>query len=174
MRKVLYIFGQLDDDDVEWLARTGTAHGWPSGSVVIQQGEGRGQLFIVLEGELEVLDERGAQLARVGVGEVVGEMSFVEARPPSATVRAAHDSLLFEVPHEMLQRQLASDAGFAARFYKAMALFLSDRLRLASSGRGGRHDDELDELDPNVLDNVSQAGARFDRLVARVHRRSFA
>jgi len=59
-----------------------------------------------------------------------------------------------------------------------LAIFLSDRLRAAThhpqrsaeSGRLSLHGDEaLDgELDSNVLDTVSQAGARFDRLMMRL------
>ncbi|MND06060.1 hypothetical protein D3C83_272110 [compost metagenome] len=47
---------------------------------------------------------------------------------------------------------------FAARFYKAVATFLSDRLRKATDP------DDDDELDDSVLDNVDRAGARFSLL----------
>lgn len=169
MRKVLYIFGQLRDDDVEWLANAGSARHFGRGVTVIQQGVDVGKLFIVLGGELTVTDARGAQLARIGVGEVVGEMSFVEARPPSASVSTLSESMLFEIPRHLLAAKLEQDAPFAARFYKALAVFLSDRLRAASSGKA---ESDEDELDPNILDNLSQAGARFDRLVQKVHRSS--
>jgi len=98
-------------------------------------------------------------------------MSFVEARPPSATVRTVTNATLFEIPRDVLNDKLARDTSFAARFYKALALFLSDRLRAASARNapGARPDDELD---PNILDNLSQAGVRFDRLVEREHRLS--
>jgi len=169
MRKVLYIFGQLRDDDVEWLASAGSARHWARGVDVIRQGTDAGKLFIVLGGELQVVGASGAELARIGVGEVVGEMSFVEARPPSASVRTLSESMLFEIPRDALSQKLDQDAPFAARFYRALAVFLSDRLRAASSGKA---DSDDDELDPNILDNLSQAGARFDRLVQRVHRSS--
>ena len=75
-----------------------------------------------------------------------------------------------------LTRRIAADPSFGCRFYRALAIFLSDRLRAATRYRGlppGEADrmrldgDEAldDELDGNVLDGVSLAGARFDRLM---------
>jgi CRP-like cAMP-binding protein len=125
----------------------------------------------VLEGELEVLDSQGRTLARIGAGEVVGEMSLIEARPPNASVRTLSGATLFELDREDLTHKLATEPPFAARLYRALALLLSDRLRAASAARSGGASEADDELDLNVLDHVSQAGARFDRLVEHVHRR---
>jgi CRP-like cAMP-binding protein len=89
---------------------------------------------------------------------VVGEMSFIDARPPSATVSAASDAVVYAVGKERLQQELEANAPFAARFYKAVATFLSDRVRMALGA------DSSGELDANVLDNLDRAGARFDAL----------
>jgi len=69
----------------------------------------------------------------------------------------------------------AEDASFAARFYRAVAVFLADRLRntVARLGYGAGQDlDEnaeyAGELDFGVLDNVHLAGARFDRMLKRL------
>lgn len=163
MRKVLFIFGQLTDTDVLWLARAGRRRRVKKGTVLIRERVPIDTLYIVLEGELDVVvgaDRR--RIARLLPGEVVGEMSFIDARPPSATVSAATDAVLFTISRAALQRELVQDAGFAARFYKAIATFLSDRVRAA----GGGGDDLVgkDEVDDNVLDNLDRAGARFGEL----------
>jgi CRP-like cAMP-binding protein len=163
MRKVLFIFGQLSDADVLWLARNGRRRRVRQGTVLIRERVPVDGLYIVLEGELDVVvgGER-RRVARLLPGEVVGEMSFIDARPPSATVIAATDGVLFAIAKAKLQQGLAGDAGFAARFYKAIATFLSDRVRDAT---GGAEDPTLkDEVDDNVLDNVDRAGARFGEL----------
>jgi CRP-like cAMP-binding protein len=165
MRKVLFIFGQLGDQDVLWLARTGRRRRVARGAVLIHEGVPVETLYILLEGELDVVV--GPQLRRVArllPGEMVGEMSFIDARPPSATVRAATEAVVCAVPKMRLQDALARDQGFAARFYKALATFLSDRVRQATAGADGTSAKEKDELDDNVLDNVDRAGARFDEL----------
>jgi CRP/FNR family transcriptional regulator, cyclic AMP receptor protein len=163
MRKVLFIFGQLTDTDVLWLARAGRRRRVKRGTVLIREGVPIDTLYIVLEGELDVsvgADRR--RIARLLPGEVVGEMSFIDARPPSATVSAATDAVVFTIARATLQRELVQDAGFAARFYKAIATFLSDRVRAA--GGGGDDAAGKDEVDDNVLDNLDRAGARFGEL----------
>ena len=164
MRKVLFIFGQLTDTDIEWLAKAGRRRRFPGNTVLIQEGGRVEALYIVLEGELVVQNGKGKEIARLGVGEIVGEMSFIEARPPSATVRAATDVVVYAVARQVLEQGLASNVAFAARFYKAVAMFLSDRVRKATAGEQGLDRDRADELADAVLDNVDRAGARFDAL----------
>src|SRR3954464_7355954 len=99
MRKVLFLFGQLNDDDVEWMLTAGVKRFVPAGGVLIEQGVPVEPAFILREGRLAVSlrPRRGPEreLARLNAGEIVGEMSFVDARPPSATVRAAEHSTVF-------------------------------------------------------------------------------
>lgn len=181
MRKVLFLFGQLSDDDVEWMTRAGNKRFLPQGEVLIRQGVPVEAVFIVLEGRLSVWltgkDGQEREIARLNAGEIVGEMSFVDSRPPSATVRGLEDSTVFAVSKAALSAKLAADLGFAARFYRALAIYLAttvrERHRALGYASGGtiavpEEDDEADELDANVLDGVSLAGERFERLVKRV------
>jgi CRP/FNR family transcriptional regulator, cyclic AMP receptor protein len=176
MRKVLFLFGQLNDDDVEWMIGSGSRQPVPRGGVLIRQGVPVDALFILLEGRLSVLlGRQEREIARLNAGEIVGEMSFVDARPPSATVKGLEDATVFAIPKALLNDKLARDLGFAARFYRALAVYLSStvRERHRMLGYGADVDldeieDDADELDPNVLDNVYLAGERFDRMVKRV------
>lgn len=171
MRKVLFLFGQLNDDDVEWMLRVGRRRPVGRGEVLIRQGVPVDALFILLEGRLAVLlGQQEREIARLNAGEVVGEMSFIDARPPSATVRGMEDSTVFAIPKTVLAAKLDRDQGFAARFYRALAIYLSTTVRERHQmllGDSAEMDDP-DELDPAVLDGVSRAGERFDRMVKRV------
>jgi CRP-like cAMP-binding protein len=181
MRKVLFLFGQLNDDDVEWMLRAGTKRYVPAGGVLIEQGMPVDSVFILLEGRLAVWlkPRRGPEreIARLNAGEIVGEMSFVDARPPSATVKAIEESTVFAISKTALNAKLAADQGFGARFYRALAIYLSTTVRERHRALGGSgvgevveegEEDEVDELDANVLDGVYLAGERFDRMVKRV------
>jgi CRP/FNR family cyclic AMP-dependent transcriptional regulator len=194
MRKVLFLFGQLDDDDVEWLIDHGTTRQLAAGEVLIRQGVPADAVFILLEGRLSVLLDRlaGREIARLNAGEIVGEMSFLDSRPPSATVRAFEESTVYAIARPLLAARLAADTGFAARFYRALAIFLATTVRerhrglvigaegaaappgaaaAAADGADGRDagdEDEDEELDANVLDNVALAGDRFSRMVKRL------
>ena len=105
-------------------------------------------------------DEAGALRGCV-VEAVVGEMSFLDSQPPSASVRAVKKSWVLAISRKSLTDKLASDMAFAARFYRALGVFLSDRLRstlgLLGYGSGQRlaEREYADEIDPDTLDNES-------------------
>jgi CRP-like cAMP-binding protein len=104
-------------------------------------------------------------------------MSFIDASPPSSTVTALQPSTVLAIPKAALSAKLEMDMRFAAHFYRAIATFLSGRLR-ATVGRLGYGDGPsvsldqdthyADELDDNVMDNVHLAGARFERILKRL------
>jgi CRP-like cAMP-binding protein len=173
MKNLLFIFGQLTDEDVEWLTKQGQRRDISGDTLVITEGEPVDDVFILLEGICVVSREVGGEIARIGIGEMIGEMSFIDASPPSASVRTGSDSLLLQVPRSILARRLETDCGFAARFYRALAMMLSDRLRDAVHARVGSRSKkegvlEPSELDPNVMEQLTRAGERFDRMLGDV------
>lgn len=172
MRKVLYILGQLDDRDVQWLAQAGIKRRVPAGHRLIEEGQPIASLYVVLEGHVAVTVRNVGAIAKLSAGEVVGEMSFVDSAPPSASVEALDGCVVLELARADLNAKLGADPLFAGRFYKAMALFLADRLRNTVHRLGYGDEARLDgdavledELDDTILDSVSQAGDRFDRLL---------
>jgi CRP/FNR family cyclic AMP-dependent transcriptional regulator len=98
-------------------------------------------------------------------------MSFVDSRPPSASVIALTKSWLLAIPRQLLSTQLTKDTAFAARFYRSIAMFLSDRLRV-TVGRLGygnpRQDEDSDELPETSLDDISLAAVRFDKMLRKL------
>jgi CRP/FNR family cyclic AMP-dependent transcriptional regulator len=177
MRKVLFILGQLTDSDVDWLANSGKRTKVLQGTELIKYGTRIEFVYIVLDGSMQVLTERGVQLADVAAGDILGEMSLVDSSPTAASIRAKQDSWVLAVPKQLLADKLKQDIGFAARFYRALAVFLADRMRntIQRMGYGNNEapgDDAVaaDELDSDVLDNVHLAGARFERMLKKFER----
>jgi len=171
MRKVLYILGQLSDSDVDWLARAGTRAKRARGFELIGFASRPDRIFIVLEGELSIRTGKGLELARVGTGDILGEMSLVDSRPTSAAAVVTSDAMVLEIERSAIRAKLDSDTGFAARFYRAIAIFLSERMRstIGRLGDGaGDAGSDADELDADVLDNVHLAGARFEAMLRRL------
>ncbi|MCU0513768.1 MAG: cyclic nucleotide-binding domain-containing protein [Anaerolineae bacterium] len=172
MRKVLYILGELTDSDIAWMIEVGEKKVLPGEAILIREGQVAEGLYMLLSGTLVVVSPSGKEIARLERGEMVGEMSVLEARTPSVTVKTATPAQVLLIPRLKLQKRLETHEGFAAHFYKAIALFLSDRLRsttaqLTADGRPQRPTD-TDELDEKVLDNVYLAGTRFEAMLKRL------
>jgi CRP-like cAMP-binding protein len=172
MRKVLYIMGILDDVDVEWLASSGTHRFLEAGTVLVREGVPIDAFYIVLEGQLSVFSRRlNREIASLSCGEMLGEISFVDSRPPSADVVAAGDSYVLEINRGVLNGKLGEDTGFAARFYRAVATFLADRLRTTVGQMGyeaSKVAPEGDDLDDEWMENISFAASRFDQLLRKL------
>jgi CRP/FNR family cyclic AMP-dependent transcriptional regulator len=156
---------------------TGVKQQFNPGEVLIREGTPATAVFLVLGGALSVTAQgnRNREVARLQPGEIVGEMSFVDSRPPSASVEAVEPSSVLAIPRNALEERLVQDVSFAARFYRAIAVCLSDRLRSTvgmlgyGSGEALNHDArDSDDIDMAVLDQVSVAGARFDLLKRRL------
>lgn len=175
MRKVLHLMDFFEDVDIEWLASYGTKKLVSAGTIVIQEGKEIGSMYVILDGELSVYiggDEQN-KVAKLLAGEVVGEMSFVDGRPPSASVMAKRNSCLLCVPREVLSEKLAKDPPFSARFYRGIATFLCDRMRntVSQLGYGSgkpQQENDADELDDIAARNISVAAVRFDDLLKRL------
>ena len=129
MQKVLYILGQLNDDDVEWLIERGVRRKIDRGTHLIEQGTSNDHLYIVLQGHVSVQVEGRGEMDVLGSGEILGEMSMVDSRPPSATVVAVEDCHVLSLAHEAIRQHVQDDLGFGMRFFRALATFLSQRLR---------------------------------------------
>jgi bacteriocin-type transport-associated protein len=172
MRKVLFILSELADSDLDWMLRNGLKQAYPPGAVLIEEGKPLEVIFVLLDGQLSVSvgGAQGKEVAKLQAGEVLGELSFLDSRPPSATVKALDEVSVLAIPRPRLEEKLAEDDSFAARFYRALGVFLAARLRRTLRSMGYEKEtrifdedvDHEDELDPEVLQRVALAGARFD------------
>ncbi|EKQ68265.1 cNMP-binding protein [Leptolyngbyaceae cyanobacterium JSC-12] len=177
MKTALFLLGELDDDDIDWLIEMGDRQAVAAGTVLIHEGKTISTLFILLEGELSVTTaaSHGQEIASVLSGDIVGEMSFVDTRPPSATVTAKQSSIVLSISKEQLAKKLELDGGFAARFYRALAISLSTRLRITVSrlqhfNLPASVDQELSmhDLAKDAKDTVALAKTRLDWLLRRL------
>jgi CRP/FNR family cyclic AMP-dependent transcriptional regulator len=172
MRKVLFIFSVLSDGDVEWLAQAGERVHVDPGTVLVPLGAHVDFIYFVLDGQLKVHTRNRDVINTLESGEIIGEMSLVDPEPTSVSVEAVTDATLLRIADSVVREKLASDPVFAARFYRALCVFLADRMRNTTQrlGDGNAGDDvhARDELNADLLDTVHLAGARFDRMLKRL------
>jgi CRP/FNR family transcriptional regulator, cyclic AMP receptor protein len=107
----------------------------------------------------------------------MGEISLLDSRPPSATLRTEAVTELLAISFDSLRSKLSRDPPFAARLYQALGTFLAQRLRSVNLqlivGDGAMVDrmadeNEADEIDPEVLEKITLAGSRFKWILEKL------
>jgi len=98
-----------------------------AGTEVLHEGGRTGHLFVLIEGRLDVVKGETVVATMTEPGAVVGEMSVLLDTPHTATVRAAQDSVIYEI----------DDAASFLRQQPAVALMiarmLAQRLNVATT-----------------------------------------
>ncbi len=170
MKRVLFVLGQLSDNDIEWMIDNGKKQTINEGEFLVKQGEAIENIYIVLSGSFKIFNERNPKvnIAQIGSGEIIGEMSFLDERPPSVSVVTTETSSVYSISLVRMKQFMEVDTRFAARLYYSIGLLLSDRLR-KTTGRLGygevEEDEDMDEININVLSQIGQAGSRFTRML---------
>ncbi|MBD2256910.1 cyclic nucleotide-binding domain-containing protein [Pseudanabaena sp. FACHB-2040] len=174
MKRVLFILGVFEDDDVDWLITAGERLALTQGDVLIREGEPTDAIYLLLDGTLHVTVSalKEQVIAELSSGEVVGEMSFVDTQPPSATVAAEGSAVVLAIPCQVLQEKLDKDTWFASRFYKALAILLSSRLRSTVKHLEGEHWRPIaidhEGFVGEMADVIAVGGIRFDWMLRRL------
>ncbi|HKE53255.1 MAG TPA: putative nucleotidyltransferase substrate binding domain-containing protein [Actinomycetota bacterium] len=106
-------FDELDDKDLDRVVSAVEIEHFAPGAVILQQaGAPATHLFVVRKGEVEILDG-GRVIDEVGEGDVFGMWSLLGKVAPSATVRAAQDTLCYLIPAGLANDVLQTGAGIA-------------------------------------------------------------
>lgn len=102
------------------------------GEYLLYEGEESSEMYYLQSGTLAVFKRKGDKEHQIGTiisGELVGEMSFLDKHPRSASVKAMTDSVLIIVPHEKLEATLNG----LPKWFTALLHTLLDRLRKANA-----------------------------------------
>ncbi len=152
--QALPLFGGLGPDALARFAERCEVVLVPAGHVIFTEGEAARSLYVVHAGQLDIVKHcaRGEMLlGTVMPGECVGEMSFIDMQPRSATVRSTMPSTLWVWAYSSIHERYCSDLKCAMLLVMNIARELSRRLR--------RADDLLVETQPQPPSRIWQQPA---------------
>jgi CRP-like cAMP-binding protein len=128
--------GRLPPEALRGLSRHGLALELKAGDGLLDASYREREVFVVLRGELEV-HAGGASLARLGPGEVVGEVGFFrETGERSASVRALTDAQVVVLRHKFLHKLAQDTPRLAFEVSQALGAVLAERLAASNRARG--------------------------------------
>jgi CRP-like cAMP-binding protein len=102
-----------------------------SGMTIFQENTLSKCLYIVQSGFVSICKSKGGnsiELARVGAGEIIGEMSLFDRKARSASAIAVTEVKLIEIPYESLDKIFEP----LPDYYKKIIMSMVDRLRQAN------------------------------------------
>lgn len=127
------LFGEFPAADLQNLASRLVEVALAPGEVLFWEGDPGDHMYFVREGTLlvskAVADGVDEVLARLGAGEVLGEMSVLDGSPRCATVRAESRAVLFVLSRQSFEEIVAASPRLAALFFRAHARAAVARLR---------------------------------------------
>jgi len=105
-----------------------------AGEVLFREGDPARTLYVVQSGQLVIVKARGdgeVVLWSVEPGDHIGEMSFIDMQPRSATARATTKTTLWAWSYAAIHERYCADSKCAMLIVMNMARELSRRLRKA-------------------------------------------
>jgi len=130
--KTTTLFAGLAEAQLNKLAGLIIESSHETGNNIVTEGQKSDRLYLIASGEVDVLrgvhpDSGTFSLAVLKVGEIFGDLSFLDSRPVSATVRARIPCTILSLSRQQLKDNL--DIQTYADIVTGLAATLSDRMR---------------------------------------------
>lgn len=101
---------KLDEETRRIIAMTPDQENVAKGQVLFEEGDAGDQAYLIKEGEVEIVRQIGNTehiLARLGRGDIFGEMALIDNQPRMATARVAEDAELAIITRENIEARLS-------------------------------------------------------------------
>ena len=118
------LFAGLSPEDLKQIAEVTREQRFADGAIVCQQGEPGHELFLVVDGKLQVIKQTGSEhklIAVLGPGECVGEMAIFESLARYATVMASGEALTLVLDGEVFKSILHDRPDVALAVLRTMS-----------------------------------------------------
>ncbi len=109
----LEVFRALSDADITQVINAGTFVSVPAGWSLIWEQTPADKAYLLLSGEVSI-QSAGAEIARVGAGQLIGETAIVTRHLRSATVVAVTDIEALHLTREAVERLAEESPAFKA------------------------------------------------------------
>ncbi len=129
-------FPFLSDEQRGLLLERTREEEYAAGSAIVAEDAVQGAIFIVKEGRVAVEKSHfggRVPISELGPGALLGEISYLDRSPASASVVARTPVTVLVV--EDIDDLLASEPAFASGFYRSLAVLLARRLRHTTEDR---------------------------------------
>ena len=137
-------------------------------------------VFSMLENLEESEESPGYEIAQLTRGEITGEMALIDTRLSAYSFKALENLQVLAIDKQQLSIELQQNPAMGTRFLRAIAMLISAKMQalIGCIGYGestyrmekslSKNDRYADEIDVNMMDDLSLGGARFDWMLRRL------
>lgn len=166
--RTIEIFQPLSDDDLLDLATLLKLEDYNWGFPILQKGDPASNLFIIIDGRVEVMDEDGVTLAEMSRGDVFGEMSLLSGDCVTTTIMAMEPCQIASLSQKNFRHVLNRFPALQVFFYKLLVSRITtinfQRAEELSSGMVG----QLADIPPLELCQMINSNQKTGRLKLEV------
>jgi CRP-like cAMP-binding protein len=158
-------FAELDEAELEALAGVLVIKQLSTGDTLFVEGQVADGCYLIADGRVRVTVQRQdgpEQLAMLGRGDLVGQMSLLDGGKRSATCTAVEDAVAFHMSRDEFDLVFRSGSSFALKFVDVLTRMLVSQLRYANRrliAMTARHMNE-DSRDPRVQGYLKDVALR--------------
>jgi CRP-like cAMP-binding protein len=128
----------------------------PEGRIVFNEGDAGSQMFVIIDGEIEIVKRTSAEASKTLItlkkGDIFGEMALIDELPRSATAIAKKPGMLLVMDQELFFSMARTNADFAFKMIRV----LSERIRKSNETISKL---ASDNRDVRVLGGLADYGA---------------
>ncbi len=164
------IFQSLDRGNLRDIVALLKLKKYPPETLILKKGAPAQHLYIILSGEVDVLDEEGVCLSTLRKGDVFGEMSLISGNPVGATVKVVQPATVIFIKGQDFRRVLNRFPSIQMYLARLLAQRLAKsnlvRAEEIASGMAGR----LSEMPPSELAqtlNLNQKTGKLSLTLAK-------
>ena len=146
----VYLFKTLSGKDLDTVSELSQPQTYGAGDTIFYRGDAAKALFLIKYGSIKI--QHGGKngdpidVAVLTAGSHFGEMAFVDGEARSATAVAAEKTELIVIPYEKLAVFLRKNTAVAVQFYRELAHFACNRLRVTTSDLGFAREKNLSHM----------------------------
>lgn len=144
-------FRNIDQGNLNSVIKHFKLRDYKKNEIILRKGDPGGFFYIVVSGQVEILNDAGIPISSLKRGEVFGEMSLICEENVGATVQVSSDSQIIYVDHKHFDTILQNNPALQMYFTRLLAKRLTDSNKIRSDDYASGMIGKLEEIPPEAL-----------------------
>jgi CRP/FNR family transcriptional regulator, cyclic AMP receptor protein len=144
-------FRNIDQNNLSNVIKHFKLRNFNKNDIILRKGDPGGYFYIVVSGQVDILNDAALPISSLKRGEVFGEMSLICEENVGATVQASDACQLLYIGHKHFKSLLEKYPALQMFFTKLLAKRLTDSNKIRSDDYASGMIGKLEEIPPEAL-----------------------